>query len=77
MTCAKCVHLLAEYDRTEKGREMAVHKLFEALKRSDVPDYRRLALLANQASAELAFLTDQIEDHKESHAAEVATGAGS
>jgi len=74
--CATCVHLLAEYDITEKNRVLAVYKLFEALKRSSAPDYRRLASLADQASADLTSLADQFERHRESHAKESAIGAG-
>jgi hypothetical protein len=71
-----CVQLLAAYCQTEKSREIAIHKLFEALKRSSVPDYRQLAFLADQASEELTLLADQFERHRESHTEKAAIGAG-
>lgn len=77
MICATCVHLLADYDRIEEDWENVIHKLFQALRRSSVPDYRQLASLADQASAQLAFLADQIEQHRENHREEAAGGAGS
>jgi hypothetical protein len=75
--CAICLRLLTEYDQTEKNLDLAIHRRFEALKRSSVSDYRRLKLLADQASAELGLLADRIERHQKSHSKTMAAAGES
>jgi hypothetical protein len=77
VTCATCFRLLTEYDQTEKNLDLAIHRRFEALKRSSVSDYRRLKLLADQASAELGLLADRIERHQKSHSKTMAAAGES